>query len=530
MDQVAWHHDGDELDRPHEACGVFGVYGPGADVARLSFFALYALQHRGQESAGIATCDGAMAYLHKGMGLTSQVFSEDNLRPLVGYMAIGHVRYSTSGSSHIRNAQPYLIETLHGPLAVAHNGNLTNALSLRHRLLERGVGLSSSSDSEVITQMLAAPPPGGEPDGPDWEARIAEFMAVAEGAYSLVVLTRDAVFAVRDPWGLRPLCIGELNASSCGYVVASESCALATIGARYIREVAPGEIVRLQCPGLRSTQGRPPAQQVALCVFEYVYFSRPDSLLEGQTVHRVRQRLGEELAHELPAEADVVVGAPDSAIPAAIGYARASGIPFTEGMTKNRYIGRTFIQPDERLRRAGVHLKYNPLVANLAGQRVVLIDDSIVRGTTAGPLIRLLREAGAAEVHVRVSSPPVRHPCFMGLDMATHAELIAHRKSVAEICAYIGADSLAYLSHEGMMRAVLAGVESGPASSMPTAGEVASAGSAPASGAAATSAAPTGAGCRHCSACFTGTYPIPLQEFWELKTQEKLALEQVWGS
>jgi amidophosphoribosyltransferase len=500
MADLSWL-DEDELDRLHEACGVFGVLGPGADVARLAFFALYALQHRGQESAGIATTDGTVAFLHKEMGLTSQVFSEDNLTPLRGHMAIGHVRYSTSGSSHIRNAQPHLIETMHGPLAVAHNGNLTNAKSLRRRLLERGVGLSSSSDSEVITQMLAAPPPGGEPSGPDWEQRIAEFMAVAEGAYSLVVLTRDAVFAVRDPWGLRPLCLGELNGGSCGYVVASESCALATIGAHYLREVQPGEILRLGCDGLVSTVGRPAAVPTALCVFEYVYFSRPDSLLEGQTVHRVRQRLGEELAHEAPAEADLVIGVPDSAIPAAIGYARASGIPFSEGMTKNRYIGRTFIQPDDRLRRAGVHLKYNPLAANLAGQRVVLIDDSIVRGTTAGPLIRLLREGGAAEVHVRVSSPPVRHPCFMGLDMATHAELIAHRKSVDEIRAHIGADSLAYLSHDGMMRAVQAGLDG-------------------------TQSAHSG----HCSACFNGVYPIRLEEFWELKTEEKLSLEQVWGS
>ena len=472
MDELTWDHADEELDRPHEACGVFGVHGVDADVARLTFFALYALQHRGQESAGITTCDGVRAYMHKDMGLTSQVFSEQSLMPLVGHMAIGHVRYSTTGSSHIRNAQPYLIETLHGPLAVAHNGNLTNALALRHRLLARGVGLSSSSDSEVITQMLAAPPPGGEPDGPDWEARIAEFMAIAEGAYSLVVLTRDAVFAVRDPWGLRPLCLGELNDGSSGYVVASESCALATIGARYMREVAPGEIVRLDRSGLRSTLGRPPAPQTALCVFEYVYFARPDSLLEGQTVHRVRQRLGEALAREAPAEADIVVGVPDSAIPAAIGYARVSGIPFSEGMTKNRYIGRTFIQPDERLRRAGVHLKYNPLSANLAGQRVVLIDDSIVRGTTAGPLIKLLREGGATEVHVRVSSPPVRHPCFMGLDMATHVELIAHRKSVLEICAHIGADSLAYLSHQGMMDAVVAGIKDGLASGRPTLAEL----------------------------------------------------------
>lgn len=491
----------DEWDRPREACGVFGIYAPGADVARMAFFALYALQHRGQESAGIATSDGRAAYIHKAMGLVSQVFKEENLRPLKGHLAIAHNRYSTTGSSHVRNAQPYLIETMHGPLGVGHNGNLTNALYLRRKLLERGVGLISSSDSEVITQMLAPPPPGGEPHGPDWEARIEAFMAEAEGAYSLVILTRDAVFGVRDAHGLRPLCIGELPADhgAPGYVLASESCALGTIGARYLREVRPGEIVRLDHSGLHWRQGLPPAPRSALCVFEYVYFARPDSILEGQMIHRVRQRLGEELAREAPAEADVVIGVPDSAIPAAIGYARASGIPYTEGLTKNRYIGRTFIQPDDRLRRMGVHLKYNPLTANLAGQRVVLLDDSIVRGNTSGPMVRLLRDGGAAEVHVRVSSPPVRHPCFMGVDMATHEELIAYSKTIEEIRRHIGADSLAYLSHEGMMRAVL-GDDAG---------------------------APGGRG--HCSACFTGDYPVRLEEWWTHKAQEKLAFEGIWG-
>jgi amidophosphoribosyltransferase len=495
---ATWILEGETLDRPHEACGVFGIYAPGADVARITFFALYALQHRGQESAGIATSDGRAAYIYKGMGLVAQVFNEDNLRPLKGHLAIGHNRYSTTGSSHIRNAQPYLIETIHGPLGVGHNGNLTNALTLRRRLLERGVGLSSSSDSEVITQMLAAPPPSGEPNGPDWEARIAAFMAQAEGAYSLVILTRDAIFAVRDPWGLRPLCLGELpgDNGTPGFVVASESCALGTIGARYLREVRPGEIARLDGTGIHSVQGRPPAPRSALCVFEYVYFARPDSILEGQVIHRVRQRLGEELAREAPADADVVVGVPDSATPAAIGYARASGIPYSEGLIKNRYIGRTFIQPDDRLRRAGVHLKYNPLPANLEGKRVVLVDDSIVRGNTAGPLVRLLREGGAVEVHVRVSSPPVRHPCFMGVDMATYNELIAYSKTVEEIRQHIGADSLAYLSHEGMMRAVIAEI---------------------------------GEDRGHCSACFTGRYPIHLEEWWTLKNREKLAFEEVWG-
>ncbi|OQA46808.1 MAG: Amidophosphoribosyltransferase precursor [Chloroflexi bacterium ADurb.Bin325] len=485
-------------DHLHEACGVFGIYAHDADVARMAFFALYALQHRGQESAGIATCDGHAAYIYKGMGLVAQVFDEENLRPLQGHLAIGHTRYSTTGSSHIRNAQPHLIETMHGPLGVGHNGNLTNALTLRRRLLERGVGLSSSSDSEVITQMLAAPPPGGESHGPDWVARIVAFMAEAEGAYALSILTRDAVYAVRDPWGLRPLCIGELpNNGHPGYVVASESCALATIGARYLREIRPGEIVRLDDSGIHSVQGRPAAERLSLCVFEYVYFARPDTVLEGQTIHHVRQRLGEELARESPVAADVVVGVPDSATPAAIGYARASGIPFSEGLTKNRYIGRTFIQPDDRIRRVGVHLKYNPLAANLQGKRVVLIDDSIVRGNTIGPIVALLREGGASEVHVRVSSPPIKHPCFMGIDMASYDELIAHNLSLEEIRVSIGADSLAHLSHAGMLRAV--------------------------------EAAP-GARGGHCSACFTGQYPIRLEEWWTLRSQEKLAFEQMWGA
>ena len=488
----------DELDRPKEACGVFGIYADGLDVARLSFFALYSLQHRGQESAGIATCDGAVAYIHKGMGLVSQVFDEDNLRPLAGHLAIGQNRYSTTGSSHIRNAQPYLIETRYGPLGVGHNGNLTNATTLRQNLLARGVGLTSTSDSEVITQMLAAPIPGGNDHGPDWEGRLQAFMTEAEGAYSLVILTREAIFAVRDPLGLRPLCLGELSGEdgSLGYVVASESCALGTIDATFLREVQPGEIVRLDRDGIHSFHSGVAADQSALCVFEYVYFARPDSVLEGQVIHQVRQRLGRQLAREAPADADLVVGVPDSATPAAIGYAMQLGIPFSEGLTKNRYIGRTFIQPDDHLRRSGVRLKYNPLTSNLKDKRVVLVDDSVVRGNTAGPLIKLLRDGGAAEIHMRVSSPPVRHPCFMGVDMATYEELIAHHKTVDEIRDYIQADSLAYISHEGMLEAVRAEDTEHQT---------------------------------HCSACFSGTYPIDLHEWWDFKAHEKQVFDSIWG-
>jgi amidophosphoribosyltransferase len=505
-------------DRPRDACGVFGVYAPGRDVARLTFFALYALQHRGQESAGIATSDGRAAYVQKAMGLVSQVFNEDNLRPLKGHLAIGHTRYSTTGSSHLRNAQPYAIETIYGPLGVGHNGNLTNAASLRRRLLERGVGLSSTTDSEVITQILAAPPEVWEPAPgqaeahaeahrePDrWEQRIRAFMRIAEGAYCLTLLTRDAVYAVRDPHGLRPLCLGELDGG--GHVAASESCALQTVGARFVRDVRPGEIVRLDRDGITSSQGRPPAPP-ALCVFEHVYFARPDSMLEGQGVHDVRQRLGRQLAIESPAEADLVFGVPDSATPAAIGFSQASGIPFSEGLTKNRYIGRTFIQPDDDLRRLGVSLKYNPLTANLRGKRVVLIDDSIVRGNTVGPIIQLVRDGGAREVHVRVSSPPVRHPCFMGVDMATYRELIAHRMDVPSICKKIGADSLAYLSLEGMLRAVQDGVwdANHHAQAPQDRREVG-----------------------NCTACFSGAYPIRIPTWLFAEERDKTLFEDTWG-
>jgi amidophosphoribosyltransferase len=483
----------------HEECGIFGIYAPGREVARVTFFGLYALQHRGQEGAGITTSDGHTTYTHKGMGLIAQVFNEENLRPLLGHLGIGHTRYSTTGSSHIRNVQPYLIETIDGPLSLAHNGNLTNALQLRQALLKRGVGLSSASDSEVIVQMLAAPAEtqwnkNGHSDADRWIARIRAFMEVAEGAYSLTLLTRDAVYAVRDPLGLRPLCLGELDG---GYVVASESCALLTIGAHYLREIEPGEVVRLDRNGVTSMVGKSSPGR-ALCVFEYVYFARPDSLLENQIVHDVRQRLGRQLAREAPVPADIVVGVPDSATPAAIGYSLESGLPYTEGLIKNRYIGRTFIQPDSQLRQVGVRLKYNPLTANLKGKRVVLIDDSIVRGTTVAPLLQLLREGGASEIHVRVSSPPVRHPCFMGVDMATRKELIANKLSIEEIRQQIGADSLAFLSLEGMLAAV---EESQDASQ-----------------------------CGHCTACFSGRYPINIPEWLFSDNRENLLFEKVWGN
>lgn len=452
-------------DKPREACGIFGIFAPGANVARVTFFGLYALQHRGQESAGIASCDGRTAHIHKANGLVSHVFNEQNLQKLQGHMAIGHNRYSTTGAPQRRNAQPYLIETALGPLGIAHNGNLTNAARLRRELLYRGVGLISSSDTEVVTQLLAGA------QGASWQERIGAFMALAEGAYSLAILTQEAVYAVRDPWGFRPLSVGRLNDE--GWVVASESCALTTVGATDIREVQPGEIVRLGEDGVSTWQGVDPEQR-SLCIFEYVYFSRPDSLLEGRSIHQVRRRLGEHLAREHPVDADMVIAVPDSATAHAIGYAHQAGIPFGEILIKNRYIGRTFIQPDDRLRRRGVALKFNPLPdLRGRGKRIIMVDDSIVRGNTSAAIVKLLRDAGAAEVHMRVASPPVRHPCFMGVDMSTHEELIAARKSVAQVASHIGVDSLGYLSVKGLLDAVEA------------------------------------SGRGYCHACFTGQYPLP---------------------
>jgi amidophosphoribosyltransferase len=453
-------------DHPGEECGVVGIFAPNEDVASMAYFALYALQHRGQEAAGIAVCDGETARIHKNTGLVSHVFTPENLRSLRGRFAIAHTRYSTTGSSVLRNAQPFLIETRYGPLASAHNGNLVNTYELRRELLQKGVGLLSSSDSEVITLMLA----GAE--GSTWEERIRATMPKWRGAYSLVLLTREGVFAVRDPWGFRPLSVGRLRSG--GHAAASESCALRTIGCEAIREVKPGEVIRLSNTALSVLQALPPADPPALCTFEHIYFSRPDSIWDGRSVHHVRQRLGEELAREAPVEADVVIPVPDSSIPAAIGYARESGIPYNDGFIKNRYIGRTFIEPTDSLRKQGVALKFNALEENLRDRRLVVIDDSIVRGNTSGPLLRLLREAGAREVHLRITCPPIVSPCYMGVDFGTHEELIAYRMTVDEIRCHVGADSLHFLSLESMMRAI--GRKNG-----------------------------------YCNACYTGKYPLPVE-------------------
>lgn len=452
-------------DSPHEECGIIGIFAPHEDVARMTFFGLFALQHRGQEAAGIAVSDGETLRLHKDVGLVSQVFTPQNLAPLQGHYAIGHTRYSTTGSSLARNAQPFLIETHLGPLAVAHNGNLVNAGALRQQLLEKGVGLSSSSDTEVITMMLAGAA------GATWNERLKNTMPRWVGAYSLVILTRDGVLAVRDPWGFRPLSVGLLPSG--GWAAASESGALETLGCEAIREVLPGEIIALSNSALSVQQALPPAPELARCSFEHIYFSRPDSFWDGQSVHQVRQKLGSILAEESHIDADVVIPVPDSSVPAAIGYASVSGVPYNDGFIKNRYIGRTFIQPTDSLRKQGVALKFNVIPENVRGKRVIMIDDSIVRGNTTGPLVHLLRNAGAREVHVRITCPPITHPCYMGVDMGSYDDLIAYHKDVEAINQHIGSNSLQFLSLKGMMEAI--GRSSG-----------------------------------YCQACFTGQYPIEI--------------------
>ena len=461
-----------EDDSPKEECGVIGVFAPDEDVARMTFFGLYALQHRGQEAAGMAVADGRAMSIHKGVGLVSQVFTSSVMDKLSGHYAIGHTRYSTTGSSSERNAQPFMIETMHGPLALAHNGNLVNSAELREELMQQGVGLSSSSDTEVMTMMLA------RNGGKTWEERIKYAMKKWVGAYSLVILTRDSVYAVRDPWGFRPLCIGLLPSG--GHAVASETGALQTLGCEAIRDVKPGEIVELSDNALKVMQALPSVKPSAMCVFEHIYFARPDQVWDGIGVHTVRQRLGEELAREVlngslhesdELIADVVIPVPDSSVPAAIGFSHVSGIPYNDGFIKNRYVGRTFIEPTDSLRKRGVALKFNVINENVRDKRVIMVDDSIVRGNTTGPLIKLLRSAGAREVHVAITCPPIAHPCFMGVDMGKHDNLIAHKRTVEDIRQFVDADSLYYLSLDGMMRAV--GRKDG-----------------------------------FCQACFTGQYPI----------------------
>jgi amidophosphoribosyltransferase len=456
-----------------EACGVFGVYAPDEDVARLTFFALFALQHRGQESAGIATTDGKGIHLCADMGLVSQVFSEESLARLTGDIAIGHNRYSTRGSSRVGNVQPIIVGEDESNIALAHNGNIINAEYLYRELCGQGYIFNSSTDSEVIANLILSAP------GNDWVAKIKHAMNRLQGAYSLTILAGQTLFGVRGPLGVRPLCLGAING---GWVIASESCALDHIGANLVREIEPGEIVSINRDGVASHQAV--AARKALCIFEYIYFARPDSVINGRLLYQARQAMGAGLAEEYPVAADLVMGVPDSATAAGVGYAARSGIPLGEGLIKNRYVGRTFIEPHQRIRDLGVKLKFNPLPEILSGKRVVLVDDSIVRGTTTPKVINLLRRAGAKEVHMRICAPPIRYPCFFGVDMATRGELIAARKTVPEIRDFIGADSLGYLSIEGLIKAV---------------------------------ALPRDI---FCLACFTGNYPIPVQ-----LEMDKLALE-----
>jgi len=458
-------------DKPEEACGVFGIYAPGEDVAKLTYFGLYALQHRGQESAGIATFADGRVSLHKNMGLVSQVFNEQILSEMPGDRAIGHTRYSTTGSSLAVNAQPAVVETRLGPLALAHNGNLVNTAELRQHLATRGCEFATTTDSEMIALAIGREVAAGK----DWlEAAISAFQ-LCQGAYSLAIGTPAGIMGARDPHGIRPLTIGVLPGPTPRYVLASETCGLDIIGADYLRSVEPGELVWIAEEGLASFHWAQRPQR-KLCVFEMIYFARPDSIVNDETLYSYRQRLGERLAAESPTPADLTIAVPDSGVPAAIGYARASGIPYAEGLIKNRYVGRTFIQPTQSMREAGIRMKLNPLKDVLNGKRIVLIDDSIVRGTTSRKIVKALRDAGATEVHMKISSPPVTHPCFYGLDTDTQDQLIAAKQSVEEIAATIGVDSLAYLSWEGMLQAT--GEDPG----------------------------------NFCSACFTGDYPIAVPD------------------
>ncbi len=428
-------------DKPKDECGVFGIYAPGTNVARLTYYGLYALQHRGQESAGIAVADGDRIQLSKAMGLVPEVFSADTIDNLSGDLAIGHVRYSTTGSSSPLNAQPLVFRYTGGQLGLAHNGNLTNVTELRSQLLSTGSIFQSSTDSEVVVNLIA------RYSQSTLEEAVMKTMIDIKGAYSLVLLTEDKLIAVRDPYGFRPLCIGSLGN---GYVVASESCALDTVGAKFLRDVEPGEIVTIDSTGLKSAHVLP-AKCRAHCIFEYIYVARPDSTIDNYNVNRVRRKLGHQLAAEFPVDADLVIPVPDSGTASARGYAEATGIPFEEGLMKNRYIGRTFIQPSQDMRDLAVRLKLNPVREVLEGKRVVMVDDSIVRGTTSGKLVAMLHDCGVKEVHMCLSSPPVIRSCYYGIDTSDEKELIAANMQLDEIRQSIGADSLHYLSLEGLL-------------------------------------------------------------------------------
>lgn len=440
----------DRGDSQREACGVFGVWAPGGDVARETYFGLYALQHRGQESAGIAVTGGNGIIVVKDMGLVSQVFDENTFMSLSGHAAIGHVRYSTTGSTHWENAQPMYDSTTRGPHAFAHNGNLVNTEEMRHSLQDLGMTFTSTSDTEVMSSILGCSGAGTTPEA------VAEVFPRLKGAYSAVILTEDGLFGLRDPHGIRPLCLGARDGE---VFIASETAALDVVGAKFIREIEPGEIVQIDECGVKSERFVEAARP-ALCIFEFIYFARPDSVLYDRLLYHARMEMGRHLAEEAPVDADIVIPVPDSGTPAAVGYAERSQIPFGEGLIKNRYIGRTFIQPSQTMRQLGVRLKLNPLTPVIDGKRVIVVDDSIVRGTTSRKIIELLRDAGAAEVHMRVSSPRIRYPCFYGIDTAVREELIAARLSPGDVRDFLGADSLHHLSMDNLLKSCGRGKDS----------------------------------------------------------------------
>ncbi len=453
-------------DHFHDQCGVFGVYGA-EEASNLAYLGLHSLQHRGQEAAGIVTSNGEQLFVHRGMGLVQDVFTADQISKLPGDRAIGHVRYTTAGGSHIKNAQPVAVDSGAGAISVAHNGNLTNGLALRHQLEKSGSIFSSDSDTEVLVHLVARSKEATMVD------RVADALHQVEGAYSLVFLSPDELIAVRDPYGFRPLCLGRLDGA---YVVASEPPAFTLIGAEFVRDVEPGEMIVIDSSGMKSLRPfRVDPERRHMCIFEYVYFARPDAVFDGISVYDARKRMGRALAEDQPVEADVVVPVPDSGVAAALGYAEASGLPFELGLIRSHYVGRTFIEPAQSIRHFGVRLKLHPVHSVLRGKRVVVIDDSIVRGTTSRKIVKMIRDAGASEVHVRISSPPTSWPCFYGIDTPTRDELIAAHNDVAQVADYVTADSLGYLSLEGLHRAV--GGKQG-----------------------------------FCDACFSGNYPIPITD------------------
>ncbi len=460
-------------DRMEEYCGVFGIYDATGElnVAQATYYGLYALQHRGQESSGIAVSDGQTIKQYRNLGLVPEVFDDEILSGLTGRIGIGHVRYSTFGEKDVINSQPLVARCKMGMLALAHNGSLVNATSLRTKLEDSGAIFQTSVDTEVILNLIARMSSRG------LDEAIVRMMQTVRGSYALVLLTQDRLIGIRDPYGIRPLCLGRLGES---YVLASESCALDAVGAEFVRDVRPGEVVVIDRDGLRTFHVPAPLQS-KLCVFEFVYFARTDSIIDGVGVYAARKDAGRRLAVGDDVKADMVIGVPDSALPAAIGYSEQSGIPYGEGLAKNRYVGRTFIQPEQGMREIGVRTKLNALARNVRGKRLVLVDDSIVRGTTSRKIVEMLRTAGAREVHMRISSPPVLSPCYFGVDIATTEELVGHGRSVEEICSLIGADSLKFLSQEDLLRTV------------------------------------ESSGCGFCTGCFDGCYPInPCEDEAEL--------------